>query len=93
MTDTPAGNDIAPLDGNAAAGLLSEFFAVDITTATLTCGRCGAIEEIGATQVYGGSMGAIFRCIRCDNEVMRFTHTSGGFALDLRGAKCLFLKT
>ena len=30
------------LDGNAVAGLLRELFAVEMTTATGTCGRCGA---------------------------------------------------
>ena len=30
------------LDGNAAAGELSEVFAADLTTATATCAGCGA---------------------------------------------------
>ena len=30
------------LDGNAVAGMLQEVFAVEMTTATGTCGNCGA---------------------------------------------------
>jgi len=37
-SSTPAG----PLDGNAAAGLLRDVFVFDATSATLTCGGCGA---------------------------------------------------
>jgi hypothetical protein len=29
-----------PLDGNAAAGLLRERFALDVTAAEVTCGSC-----------------------------------------------------
>ena len=29
------------LDGNAVAGMLGEVFAVEMTTATGTCGNCG----------------------------------------------------
>ena len=31
-----------PLDGNAASGLLSELFALDVTVAEVTCDCCGA---------------------------------------------------
>ena len=55
-----------PLDGNAAAGLLGELFALDVTVAEITCGSCGVVAEVGETRVYGGVMGAIFRCPRCD---------------------------
>ena len=30
------------LDGNAVAGMLGEVFAVEMTTATMMCGNCGA---------------------------------------------------
>ena len=35
------------LDGNAAAGLLAEVFAFEITAAELTCASCGAPLEEG----------------------------------------------
>jgi hypothetical protein len=85
------GNAI-PLDGNAAAGLLGEIFALDMTIATLTCDGCGAVVEIGAERLYGGSMGAIFRCTACSGVVMRLSHTPAGIYLDMRGARCVFVR-
>jgi len=79
-----------PLDGNAASGLLSELFALDVTVAEVTCDCCGAVAQVGETRVYGGVMGAIFRCARCDSVVMRLVHTPVGIWLDMRGSRCLF---
>ena len=78
-----------PLDGNAAAGLLGELFALDVTVATLTCGGCGVVAQVGEVKVYGGPMGAIFRCAGCDTAVLRLARTPAGFWLDMRGARCL----
>ena len=36
-----------PLDGNAAAGLSRELFALDMTAAEVTCGRCGVVAMVG----------------------------------------------
>ena len=55
-----------PLDGNAAAGLLRELFALDMTVAEITCGSCGVVAVVGETRVYGGVMGAICRCPHCE---------------------------
>jgi hypothetical protein len=44
-----------PLDGNAASGLLSELFALNVTVAQVTCNCCGAIGQVGETRVYVGS--------------------------------------
>jgi hypothetical protein len=85
------GNAI-PLDGNAAAGLLGELFALDMTVATLTCDGCGAVAEIGAERLYGGSMGAILRCAGCSAVVVRLSHTPAGIFLDMRGARCVFVR-
>ena len=81
--------DMAPLDGNAAAGVLRELFAFDMTTATLACNGCGAVAELGAIRVYGGTMGSIFRCIHCDTAVLRIARTPAGFTMDMRGARRL----
>jgi hypothetical protein len=81
-----------PLDGNAAAGLLGELFALDVTVATLTCGGCGAVAQVGEVRVYGGPMGAIFRCGACDTAVLRLARTPAGFWLDMRGARDLHIR-
>jgi hypothetical protein len=36
--------DVVPLDGNAAAGRLSQLFAFDVTLATITCGGCALVS-------------------------------------------------
>src|ERR1700737_1908821 len=36
------------LDGNAAAGMLCEVFAYDLTAARGACASCGAITQIGS---------------------------------------------
>jgi hypothetical protein len=82
-----------PLDGNAAAGLLRELFALDLTVALLTCEGCGAVAAVAEVRVYGGPMGAIFRCGTCDTAVLRLSRTPIGFSLDMRGARCLRVPT
>ena len=57
------------LDGNAVAGLLRDVFAVEMTTAIATCGRCGATDAVGATHVFRGA-GIVMRCRRCDNALV-----------------------
>lgn len=61
--------DALMLDGNAVAGLLQEVFAVEMTTAIATCGRCGATEAVGATHVFRGA-GIVMRCPHCDNALV-----------------------
>ena len=82
-----------PLDGNAAAGILRELFALDVTAAEVTCGNCGIVAMVGETKLYGGVMGAIFRCTRCDGIVMRLVRTRVGIWLDMRGSRFLFART
>jgi uncharacterized protein DUF6510 len=57
------------LDGNAVAGMLQEVFAIEMTTAFGTCGRCGATAAMGATRVFRGA-GIVMRCARCDNPLV-----------------------
>jgi hypothetical protein len=82
-----------PLDGNAAAGLLRELFALEVTAAEVTCGSCGVAAMMGETRLYGGVMGAIFRCPNCDSVVMRLVHTPVGIWLDMRGSRHLFARS
>jgi Zn finger protein HypA/HybF involved in hydrogenase expression len=58
------------LDGNAVAGMLSEVFAVEMTTATMTCGNCGTAGAVGAMHVFRGA-GIVMRCPNCDNAVAK----------------------
>jgi hypothetical protein len=81
-----------PLDGNAAAGLLREWFTFDVTAAGVTCGGCAATAQIGEIRVYGGTMGAIFRCAHCDTVIARMVRTPAGLWLDMQGARRLFVR-
>ena len=81
------GESPLPLDGNVAGGLLCELFAFDMTAASITCDGCGTVSQVGELALYGGPMGAIFRCLRCDAAVIRLARTPIGFRLDMRGAR------
>jgi Family of unknown function (DUF6510) len=82
-----------PLDGNAAGGLLSELFALDVTAAEVVCGGCGATLELGAARVYGGSMGVIFRCMHCGTAVVRLVRTPSGLWIDMQGTRRMFVRS
>lgn len=81
MTD-----DILPLDGNAAAGRLSQVFSFDVTRAIVVCGSCGNRGPFAALRLYGGDAGTILRCRRCDAVNLRFLETERTLNLDLSGA-------
>jgi hypothetical protein len=55
MTDTADVSDVVAarrLDGNEAAGVLAELFAVDLTEARSRCASCGSTAMIGAHYLY-----------------------------------------
>jgi hypothetical protein len=79
--------EILRLDGNAAAGLLSEIFAPDLTTARATCAGCGATRAVGALLVYAHGMGTVVRCPGCDGVVLCIGRTPTRLWLDLTGAR------
>ena len=79
------------LDGNAAAGILSEIFVPDITTASATCATCGTIRPLGALHVYLHGMGTVLRCPSCDAVVLRVAHTPTRLWLDPTGARLVVL--
>lgn len=63
-----------PLDGNAIAGELFEYFAAEMTTARGTCGHCGSSAQIAELVVYGRAPGTVVRCPSCGNVVIVLTH-------------------
>ena len=79
------------LDGNFAAGILSEVFVPDITTARAMCANCGTIRPLGALPVYGQNMGAVMRCPTCDAVVLRVARTPRQLWLDPTGARLLLM--
>jgi len=76
-------NEPTRLDGNAAAGPLSRFFAFEATNLKVTV--------LGKLPLYGGTMGMILRCIDCGEVILRVLEMGPSLRLDLRGAACLAL--
>lgn len=81
----------APLDGNAAAGVLTEVFAVDLTAAIGQCAGCGDRGPLGGAASYLEAPGAVLRCLSCDNVLVRVVASPDRYWLDLRGLVVLQL--
>ena len=73
------------LDGNAAAGELSNLFAVDVTAAEGQCSHCGAARPFAQAIVYLDCPGLVARCADCGNVLLRLVKTRQRVLLDLRG--------
>src|SRR5215813_11952133 len=86
-----ASNGTARLDGNAAAGILSEVFIPDLTTARMTCAGCGAVRPLGALAVYASGIGTVMRCPSCDAVLLRVVRTPTRLCLDVTGAKLIVM--
>lgn len=73
------------LDGNAAAGLLEQVFAFDVTVARSTCAGCGQTSPLGTLLLYGGEMGAVLRCPSCESVQMRVVQVRAGYVMEMQG--------
>jgi hypothetical protein len=73
------------LDGNAAAGALSEVFTRDITTAIVTCAGCGASGPVAAAMLYR----SVLRCPTCDTVLMRYARVGGEMSVEMRGVRVI----
>jgi Family of unknown function (DUF6510) len=83
--------DALRLDGNAAAGILSELFVPDLTAARATCAHCGATRAVGALLVYAHGMGTVMRCPGCDAVILCVTRTATQVWLDPTGARRIII--
>jgi len=82
--------DALTLDGNAAAGVLQEVFAAEMTAAAGTCDGCGAVEALGAVRLYTGA-GIVLRCPHCEDVLLKVVTDGGRIWIDLRGLRTLEL--
>ncbi len=73
------------LDGNAIAGLLQHVFESDMTTATGTCGTCGAASVVAELVVYLQAPGTVVRCPVCGHIMMVFVRRQAMTCVDLSG--------
>jgi hypothetical protein len=81
------------LDGNAAAGILQEIFALEMTASPTECASCGNQGEVGGLLAFNQAPGFVLRCSVCKNVVMRIVQTPQAIYLDARGAVYLRLAT
>ncbi len=77
------------VDGNAIGGLLMEMFGTEMTTATGTCGSCGAARQVAELVVYRPELGTVVRCRSCDAVLMVFVEVRGITCVDLAGLASL----
>jgi hypothetical protein len=75
------------LDGNAAAGLLAEVFAREMTSALGTCDGCGATNAFGAAHFYAQAPGSVLRCPSCTAILMCVVRLPDGLVVDLSGVR------
>jgi len=77
------------LDGNAIAGQLVEVFGAELTTATGTCGSCGASGVVAELEVYLQAPGTVVRCRSCESVLMVLVTRGRATCVDLRGLRWL----
>ena len=78
-----------PLDGNAAAGDLTDVFAFDVTMAVTTCAGCHDTHSVATLRAYLQTPGIVLRCASCDAVQLRYVRTSQRAWLDVRGIDML----
>ena len=76
------------VDGNAVAGMLQEVFAVEMTTATMTCGNWGIAGAVGAAHVFRGA-GIVLRCPHCDHALVKIVEGGTRMWMDFGGMRTL----
>jgi Family of unknown function (DUF6510) len=81
------------LDGNAAAGELSNLFAMDVTAAEGQCAHCGAKMPFAEAHVYMRGPGVVARCAVCEHILLRLVSIRKRVFVDLRGMTYLCLDT
>jgi uncharacterized Zn finger protein len=77
------------LDGNAIAGVLHEVFGAEMTTATGTCGTCGASNLVAQLTVYLQAPGVVVRCPACGSVLMVLVQAHGMTCVDTNGLASL----
>lgn len=80
MTETP---DF--LDGNAAAGDLSQLFGTDMTHVSGPCLGCGQRVVIAQAHTFLGGPGTVLRCPGCDTVLLRMVRSPERIWLETSG--------
>ena len=75
------------LDGNAAAGALSEIYGDDMTTVLAECASCGQVDAIGGLLAYVHAPGIVLRCTACATVLIRIVQTPRRTLIDVQGRR------
>jgi len=73
------------LDGNGAAGMLSEVFALEVTAARGRCASCGNVGALGEAHAYLDAPGAVIRCASCESVLLVVVRGDGRYWLGAQG--------
>ena len=87
--EMPGEAEMMALDGNAAAGLLRQLFAFEVTVARVVCNGCQSANPLAALRLFGQSMGSILRCPHCNAVLIRVVAHEPEYWLDMRGVESL----
>lgn len=72
------GAHVEHLDGNALAGVLTEFMSADASTLRITCRHCGRHGDMAEVAVERDDAGAIVRCVGCRHTLLVVLRDAGG---------------
>ena len=83
------------LDGNAAAGVLSEVFVNEMTGSHVMCASCGQSAMMGEQRLYMYplSPGAVLRCANCEEPLLVLVHRRGSLRVGIPGVRWLDIPT
>lgn len=73
------------LDGNAAAGILQEIFAGEMTASAVQCAHCGQEGELGGLLAFNQAPGLVLRCAACEKIMLRIVQAPGAIYMEMRG--------
>ena len=77
------------LDGNAAAGPMTDLLAFDITSAIGTCTECRNDVVMAQAVVYSRGPGMVARCPDCEHPMFRVAASDDQVWLDMTGLSSL----
>lgn len=88
MDDMKLDGSAMLLDGNALAGVLSQVFTAEMTTAIAKCGHCGTRAMLGALRAYQGA-GVVLRCPDCDDALVKIVWGDARVWISFAGVQTL----
>ena len=73
------------LDGNGAAGMLSEVFALEVTAARGRCDGCGNVAALAEARAFVDAPGLVIRCRACESVLLVLVRAEGRYLLGAQG--------